>query len=269
MNRSPLPHLFNLSATPIPRTVALGLLGDISISNIHHKPNLRIPVKTFVITPTKYKNSPKWLISEMEKGNQIFVVCPNISEHIHDVSSVEKMTSEYRRFLPKKYPIWTIHGKLTPETQQQILFQFKNTPGSVLISTSLIEVGIDIPTANIMVIHSAERFGLAQLHQLRGRVGRGKEQGYCFLVPTNDDEIETERLQLLQKYHNGMVLAQKDLRLRGAGQIYGEKQHGSLQTRLKYFWSKKLFLKAKSDALNLILQNRQKAQKIASGLVSW
>ncbi|KKT30359.1 MAG: ATP-dependent DNA helicase RecG [Candidatus Collierbacteria bacterium GW2011_GWC2_44_18] len=269
MKRKPLPHIFNLSATPIPRTVALGLLGDIAISNIRHKPNLRMPVKTFVITPTKFKNSPTWLISELEKGNQIFVVCPNISEHFQGVSSVEKMTSEYRRFLPNKFPIWSIHGKLTPEAQQHILFQFKNTPGSVLISTSLIEVGIDIPAANIMVVHSAERFGLAQLHQLRGRVGRGEEQGFCFLVPSNDDETETERLQLLQKYHTGMVLAQKDLRLRGAGQIYGEKQHGYLQTRLKYFWSKKLFLKAKSDALKLIRQNRRKAQEIASGLISW
>ena len=269
MKRNPLPHLFNLSATPIPRTVALGLLGDIQISNLHHKPTNRLPTKTFVVSPSKFKNSPKWLISELEQGNQIFVVCPNISEHLPNISSVEQKTAEYRRLLPTKFPIWTIHGKLSSEDQQRILLQFKNTPGSLLISTSLIEVGIDIPAANIMIIHSAERFGLAQLHQLRGRVGRGESQGFCFLVPSGDDEVETERLQLLQKYHTGLVLAQKDLRLRGAGQIYGEKQHGSLQTRLKYFWSKKLFLQAKSDAIKMIRLNRQKAIKIASGLVSW
>ncbi len=269
MKRSPLPHLFNLSATPIPRTVALGLLGDIEISNLHHKPNNRLPVKTFVVSPTKFKDSPKWLISELEKGNQIFVVCPNISDHHQNVASVERITAEYRRLLPERFPVWTIHGKLSPEDQQSILLQFKNTPGSLLTSTSLIEVGIDIPAANIMVIHSAERFGLAQLHQLRGRVGRGEGQGYCFLVPSGDDEVETERLQLLQKFHAGLVLAQKDLRLRGAGQIYGEKQHGSLQTRLKYFWSKKLFTLAKHDAREIIHQNRQKAEEIASRLVTW
>ncbi len=269
LKRSPVPHLFNLSATPIPRTVALGLLGDIQISNLHHKPSNRLPVKTYVVSPTKFKNSPKWLISELEKGNQIFVVCPNISEHDQAVSSVEKKFSEYRRLLPLKFPVSAIHGKVKPETQQEILRSFKETPGSVLIATSLIEVGIDIPSANIMVIHSAERFGLAQLHQLRGRVGRGEEQGYCFLVPSSDDDVETERLQLLQKYHNGLTLAQKDLRLRGAGEIFGQKQHGSLQTRLKYFWSKKLFLMAKADAGKIVKQGKQGAVEIARKLLTW
>ncbi len=269
MKREPLPHLFNLSATPIPRTVALGLLGDIEISNLRHKPENRLPVKTFVVCPTKFRDSPKWLISELEKGNQIFVVCPNISEHAENISSVEKKTLEYRHLLPEKYPVLSIHGKMTSEIQQKVLLQYKATPGSVLVSTSLVEVGLDIPSANIMIIHSAERFGLAQLHQLRGRVGRGDTQGYCFLVPSTDDEVETERLQLLQKFHTGLVLAQKDLRLRGAGEIYGEKQHGSLQTRLKYFWSKKLFRLSKSDARKMVDQSRQKAAEIASGLLSW
>ncbi len=269
LERTPLPHLFNLSATPIPRTVALGLLGDIQISNLHHKPSNRLPVKTFVISPTKFKNSPKWLIAELEKGNQIFVVCPNISEHTQNVSSVEKMALEYRRLLPAKFPVSSIHGKIKADKQQEILHEFKNTSGSVLISTSLIEVGIDIPSANIMIIHSAERFGLAQLHQLRGRVGRGEGQGYCFLVPSDDDEVETERLQLLQKYHNGLVLAQKDLRLRGAGEIYGQKQHGSMQTRLKYFWSKKLFQTAKADAAKIVASGKVKAEEVAMRLLTW
>jgi ATP-dependent DNA helicase RecG len=269
MKRSPLPHIFNLSATPIPRTVALGLLGDIEISNIYHKPENRLPIKTFVVSPTKFKDSPKWLISQLEKGNRIFVVCPNISEHENQVSSVEKESKTYRKLLPEKFPLFSIHGKLSAQEQQQIIQRYKDHPGSVLVSTSLIEVGIDIPTANIMIIHSAERFGLAQLHQLRGRVGRGEEQGFCFLVPSVDDEVETERLQLLQKYHSGLLLAQKDLRLRGAGQIYGEKQHGVLQTRLRYFWSKNLFTGSKTDAKKLVGQNPQKALTIARDLLSW
>jgi len=269
MKRKPLPHLFNLSATPIPRTVALGLLGDLEISNLSHKPTNRLSVKTFVVSPTKFKKSPKWLTEELEKGNQIFVICPNISEHNPATSSVEKQAVVYRKLLPNQFPLWSIHGRVSGDDQLKILTQFKNTPGSILVSTSLVEVGIDIPTANIMIIHSAERFGLAQLHQLRGRVGRGEVQGYCFLVPSSDDEIETERLQLLQKFHNGLVLAQKDLRLRGAGEIYGEKQHGSLQTRLKYFWSKKLFKLSKSDALKIVRLDKQKALEIAKGLLTW
>lgn len=269
LDRTPVPHLFNLSATPIPRTLALGLLGDIAISNLRHKPSNRLPVKTFVVSPTKFKDSPKWLIKELKNGNQIYAVCPNILENSQNISSVDKQAGFYRKILPAEFKVFKIHGKISSVDQQKIISDFKNTPGSVLVSTSLIEVGIDIPSANIMIIHSAERFGLAQLHQLRGRVGRGEEQGYCFLVPGTDDEVETERLKLLQKYHDGLVLSRKDLRLRGAGQIYGEKQHGAFQTRLKYFWSKKLFVCAKKDAKSIVKENALEAERIARNLVTW
>ncbi len=264
INRSPLPHLFNLSATPIPRTVALGLLGDIDISNITHKPQNRLPTKTFVVSPTHFKKSPNWLRRQLQNGSQIFVVCPNIEEHNSRIVSVNKISKIYQKIAGDKFPVYIIHGKMKTDKQNEILTQFKNTGRGVLVSTSLIEVGIDIPSANVMIIHSAERFGLASLHQLRGRVGRGEEQGYCFLVPTNDDEEETERLQLLQKFKTGLILAQKDLRLRGAGQIFGTRQHGSLPTRLKYFWSKKLFLSAKEIAREIADKNPQKAKHIVS-----
>jgi len=266
LSRTPIPHLFNLSATPIPRTVALGLLGDISISNIVHKPQNRLPTKTYVYSPTHFKKSPEWLAEQLSKGSQIFVVCPNIDDHETGVASVEKISKFYQKIIPDKYPVLSIHGKMKPEDQNKILATFKEQGSGVLVATSLIEVGIDIPTANIMIIHSAERFGLASLHQLRGRVGRGEEQGYCFLVPSNDDEEETERLQLLQKYNSGLTLAQKDLRLRGAGEVFGTKQHGNLATRLKYFWSKKLFLIAKGYAKVLVSNSPKVALQIASKL---
>jgi len=268
MQRSPLPHLFNLSATPIPRTVALGLLGDIETSNISHKPLNRLPIKTFVIDQERYQNSTDWMNKKLLEGNQIFVVCPNITDHNNQIASVEKIAQKYRQKYAKSYPVWEIHGRLKPEEQQQIISEFKTSGKGILVSTSLIEVGIDIPAANIMVIHSAERFGLAQLHQLRGRVGRGQGQGFCFLVPTSEEETETERLQLLQKYDNGLVLAQKDLRLRGAGEVFGIRQHGVIPTRLKYFWSKKLFLTAKKDAQKMINSSKDNAQKIAAALSS-
>lgn len=266
VSRTPVPHLFNLSATPIPRTVALGLLGDINISNISHKPLHRLPTKTFVVSPTHFKKSPDWLEKQLQNGALIFVVCPNISEHVTGVASVEKIAKNYQKIAQDKYPVFVLHGKMSSKEQADIINNFKNLSGGILVSTSLIEVGIDIPSANIMIIHSAERFGLASLHQLRGRVGRGEEQGFCFLVPSTDDEEETERLQLLQKYKSGLILAQKDLRLRGAGEVFGTKQHGSLPTRLKYFWSKKLFLQAKHLAKTLVAQDTKSALLIATKL---
>jgi ATP-dependent DNA helicase RecG len=263
MNRSPMPHLFNLSATPIPRTVALGLLGDIHISNISQKPLNRLRTKTYVVSPTHFKKSPTWLTNKLEEGGQIFVVCPQISEHQSGVASIETVSRIYRKMIPDQFSIFVIHGKMKPDDQNAEITKFKNQKGSVLIATSLVEVGIDIPTANIMIIHSAERFGLASLHQLRGRVGRDKDQGYCFLVPSTDDEEETERLQLLRKYRSGLILAQKDLRLRGAGEVFGIKQHGTLPTRLHYFWSKKLFLLAKNLSKTLVGNDPKKAARIA------
>lgn len=266
LKRTPVPHIFNLSATPIPRTVALGLLGDISISNITNRPQNRQPVKTFVVTPTHFKSSPAWITQKLTEGNQIFIVCPNINEHDTGIASVEKTAEIYKKITANRYAVLSLHGKMTPEEQKKTIDAFRRQKGSILVSTSIIEVGIDIPTANIMIIHSAERFGLASLHQLRGRVGRGEAQGLCFLVPTTDEEEEIERLQLLQKYHSGLVLAKKDLMLRGAGEVFGTKQHGSLPTRLSYFWSKKLYLKAKITAKMLIKTNKDQAKQIASEL---
>lgn len=264
LQRSPIPHLLNLSATPIPRTVALALLGDIEVSNIINKPINRLPTKTFVINKDRYKKSTDWLIKKMDEGNQIFVVCPNITEHDENIGSVDTIYKQYRKIFPSKYPIWSLHGQLKHEDQHKILQEFKESGTGILVATSLIEVGIDIPAANIMVIHSAEMFGLAQLHQLRGRVGRGEGQGYCFLIPSQEEETTIERLQLLQKYDSGLKLAQKDLRLRGAGEVFGIKQHGAIQTRLKYFWSKTLFQSAKKEAQKMVAQNIDFAASIAT-----
>lgn len=269
LKRSPVPHLFNLSATPIPRTVALGLLGEIKTSTIKNKPRNRLPTKTFVISPKKFKDSPAWLIKELTAGNQIFVVCPHINSSTGAISTVTNIAQSYRKLIPPEFPLWTLHGRLKPAEQKTIIDHFKATRGSLLVATSLIEVGIDIPEANIMIIHSAERFGLAQLHQLRGRVGRGEGQGYCFLVPSLEDDVEIDRLKLMSRYHSGMTLAKKDLRLRGAGEIFGSKQHGTLPTELRYFWSRKLFLQAKAEARRLVDLAPAKAALIARRLITW
>lgn len=260
--RTPVPHILNLSATPIPRTVALGLIGDIKISNIRHHPANKIPTKTHIISPQRYQNSTTWISKKLDEGNSLFVVCPNISDHGETTASVEKIYKEYMSKYSSKYPVWQLHGRMKPEEQKEIIEKFKNTTSGILISTSLIEVGIDIPSANIMVIHSAERFGLAQLHQLRGRVGRGGKEGFCFLVPSTDDQTETERLLLLQKYNSGLILAQKDMRLRGSGELFGVKQHGAISTRLKYFWIKKQFTLSKKFSKQLITSDFDKARAL-------
>ena len=266
LHHNPIPHLVNLSATPIPRTVALGLLGDIELSSIAFRPHNMIPTKTFVVDKEHYKNSVTWLKEELTKGNQLFVVCPNINDHQEDIASVTATSKRYIQLFSPEFPVYSLHGAQKHDLQQKTLEKFKSTPGSILVATSLIEVGIDIPKANIMVIHSAERFGLAQLHQLRGRVGRGGEQGYCFLVPSKDEDTEIERLQLLQKYDSGLKLAKMDLRLRGAGDVLGQKQHGALPVRLKYFWSRKSFLIAKALAKKIAKDSPKQAMEIVSKL---
>ena len=268
MHRTPMPHLVNLSATPIPRTVALGLLGDLNISHIDTLPQNRLLTKTHIISNSKLDDGKIWLSGEIESGNQIFVVCPRINNTGGEIDSVEKLRSFYQTFFDNKIPILTLHGQMKQDEQTRIINQFKLKEASILISTSIIEVGIDIPSANIVIIHSADLFGLAQLHQLRGRVGRGGTQGHCFLITSKDDEEINERLELLKKYRSGLTLAKKDLILRGAGEIFGLKQHGQIKTSLKYFWSKKLFLTAKINAKKILDQSPLLAQKVAKELNS-
>lgn len=264
--RRPVPHIFNLSATPIPRTVAQGLLGEIKISTIKYKPENRLPIKTHVTNETYFNQKGlSWLIKKNSEGNKVFIVSPAIYTN-QNTTSTEGLFIKYKKMFPEGTPIFVVHGKLKHDEQNKIITHFTKTNNAVLISTSLIEVGIDVPSANIMIIHSAERFGLAQLHQLRGRVGRGVDQSYCFLIPTNDNQDETERLKLMTKYNSGLTLAKKDLILRGSGEVFGQKQHGSLQTKLRYFWSKKSYLTAKKIAKDLIATNHANAKNIASKL---
>lgn len=262
------PHIINLSATPIPRTVAQGLLGEISISTIKTKPTNRLPIKTNITNQKHFLNKGiPWLINNLNQGTKAFIVAPNIHEN-EISSSVESLEQKYKQVLPNNIQIFTLHGKIKPEEQNQIINNFISSPQSVLISTSLIEVGIDIASANIMIIHSAERFGLAQLHQLRGRVGRGSDQGYCLLIPSQEVEEEVERLNLLTKYNSGLTLAKKDLILRGSGEVFGSRQHGLFQTRLKYFWSRKSYLNAKTIAKSLTKTNINEAKILARELES-
>lgn len=270
-NRSPNPHLVNLTATPIPRTLALGIFGDIDTLTIRHKPQSRPPAKTWIISNNRFSKSSSWLSDKLKTSNKIFVVCPFIeqSSSLKTVQAAKNLYLKYQKSFASIAPVYLIHGRLSPEEKAEILNKFTLAPNGILVSTPIIEVGIDIPTANIIIIHSAERFGLAQLHQLRGRVGRGSDPSFCLLIPSTDDLQNIKRLELLTRYHSGLALAKLDLKLRGSGQIAGLKQHGHYSTRLQYFWDKKSFQKAKKYALRLVKKSPANAGVIAIRLSSW
>lgn len=249
LERDPSPHIINLSATPIPRTVALGLFGEIKITTIKEKPKNRKPVKTWIMDKKRLKKGNQWLTNQLKKGNKAFVVCPNIKAKT--AAAVEGVYPKYKKDFPN-HSVWSLHGKTPADKRDKILKDFKKTKAGILVTTPLIEVGIDIPQANIIIIHSADRFGLAQLHQLRGRVGRGQRQGFCLIIPSQSEQTSIDRLQLLSKYSSGLTLAKLDLKLRGAGEMFGQKQHGRLPVRLKHFWNKDLFQKAKQVAKKMV-----------------
>ncbi len=222
INKSKYPNILSMSATPIPRTLLLGCYGDIDVSTIKTKPKGRQPIETAVIGTNKIENLVKRLKSI---NSQIFWVCPVIeeSESLVDVNT----RCEYLKKAFSDEKVEVLHGKMKPYEKDEIMTRFRNNEFKLLVSTTVIEVGVDIPNANVIVIEHAERFGLAQLHQLRGRVGRGNESAYCILLyhlPISD--VGRKRLQLMKETTDGFVLSEQDLNLRGAGDILGREQSG-------------------------------------------
>jgi len=224
------PHLLSMTATPIPRTLALIMYGDLNISILDEMPKGRTLIKTSVVNAEKRLTFYNFIKKEIEAGRQAFVICPLIDES--DKLGVKSVTNEYKKLNEIIFPnfkIAMLHGKLKAKEKEEIMQKFKNNKINILVSTSVIEVGIDIPNATIMMIEGAERFGLAQLHQFRGRVGRGAHQSYCFIFPT---EHSTERLNAMERILDGFKLAEIDLKLRGPGNMYGKEQSGKLNFKL-------------------------------------
>jgi len=248
------PHLLTMTATPIPRTIALTLYGDLDLSILDELPPGRIKNKTWIIPNQKRTSAHQWIKEEIKKGSQAFIVCPLIEESQSETLSSVKAAKIEFQILQKtfsKFNVGLLHGKMKPREKEIVLTKFKGGDFSLLVTTPVVEVGIDIPNATIIVIEGAERFGLAQLHQLRGRVGRNKEQSYCLLFSNNPSQNSLKRLRAMEKNHQGISLAEIDLKLRGPGEIYGRKQHGFLK------------LKAASlDDLSLIRKTKQEAKRI-------
>lgn len=222
-----LPDVLVMTATPIPRTMTLTVYGDLDVSFIRQLPPGRKPIRTFVRMPDRRELIYKFVRGEVTKGRQAYVVCPLIEESENsDAVSVEMIYDELTSGYLYGIRCALLHGKLSSKDKEQLLYDFLAGKIDVLISTTVIEVGVNVPNASIMVIEGAERFGLAQLHQLRGRIGRGEFASYCILVNRGRNVNSLERLHLMEKISDGFVLAEEDLRLRGPGQFFGSMQHG-------------------------------------------
>ncbi len=254
-----MPHVLSLTATPIPRSLALTLYGELDVSILDEKPGNRLPIKTEIISPNSREAMNADIREQLEKSRQVFVVCPLIAESdtLPAVSAEAAFKQVQKDFKGRK--VGLLHGKLKADEKNDIMQQFVDHKLDILVSTTVIEVGVDVPNASVMVIESAERFGLAQVHQLRGRVGRGGEQSYCYLVMT-DSKPPTRRLRALETSQDGFKLAELDLELRGPGAIYGQMQHGALDLRVAKLTDVKLITSARQAAAEFI-QKRENLLK--------
>lgn len=222
------PHNLSMTATPIPRTLALIIYGDMDISIIDELPPGRQQIDTFVVDDSYMDRIDEFIIKQIKEGRQIFVVCPLIEENEMPLKSLEEIYGHYSsdKFLNKHINAKYIHGKMKNEEKNSIMTDFLNNKIQILVSTTVIEVGINVPNANTMVIYDAGRFGLSQLHQLRGRVGRGSEKSYCILFNNNKSELSYRRMKIMKQSSDGFYIAEKDLDLRGEGELMGTRQHG-------------------------------------------
>jgi len=248
------PHILTMTATPIPRTVALSLYGDLKLSFLKEKPEGRKKIKTWVVPNKKRDNAYRWIEENIKKKKrQAFVVCPLIEES-ETLSTVKSATKEFDHLKTNvftKLKLGLIHGRLKEKEKDQILNDFRKRKIDILVATPVVEVGLDIPNATMMVIESADRFGLAQLHQLRGRVGRSDQQSYCLLFSDHQSRHAFSRLKAMERLNEGGKLAELDLKLRGPGEIFGSRQHGRFQLKIADFGN-----------LVLIKETRQAAEKI-------
>lgn len=221
------PHVLAMSATPIPRTLALVLYGDMDLSVMDELPANRLPIKNCVVGTEYRENAYRFMKEQIDLGHQVYIICPMVEENEDvELENVTIYTEELREIFRQAAVVDSLHGKMRPGEKNEVMERFVNGQTDILVSTTVIEVGIDVPNATVMMIENAERFGLAQLHQLRGRVGRGDAQSYCILMYGNDTKEGRERLSILASSNDGFEIAREDLKLRGQGDFFGVMQSG-------------------------------------------
>ncbi len=227
LNKGNIPHILVMSATPIPRTLALMIFGDLDISVLDELPPGRQPIETYCVEPKIRQRAFNYVKKHLDKGLQGYIVCPLVEESENEqLISAEKYAIELQKNEFKDYNVGLLHGKMKSKDKEKIMADFVCGKTQLLVSTTVIEVGVDVPNAVIMVIENSERFGLSQLHQLRGRIGRGKEKSTCILITDTQNKVSQKRMKIMTSTSNGFIIADEDLKLRGPGDFFGEKQHG-------------------------------------------
>ncbi len=255
------PHVLVMSATPIPRTLAIILYGDLDISVIDEVPAKRLPVKSCVVGKKARNASYDFLRKEIADGHQAYVICPLVEESEGlEAENVTEYAEKLKEQMPAGILVECLHGKMKSGRKNLIMEQFARNEIQVLVSTTVVEVGVNVPNATVMMIEDAQRFGLAQLHQLRGRVGRGDSQSYCIMVNTTDSEKAKKRLEILNKSNDGFFIAGEDLKLRGPGDFFGIRQSGLLEFRLGDIYQNADLLKQASEEANLLLEEDRKLE---------
>ncbi len=266
-----IPHVLTMTATPIPRTIALTVYGDLDLSILKEMPKGRVPITTWIVPANKRQASYEWIRGQINKHKtQVFYVCPLIEESeyetMKDVKAVVKMYEDLKKFF-KGNSVGLLHGKLKNDEKEKAINAFKSGKTDILVSTPVVEVGIDIKNATIMVIEAPERFGLAQLHQLRGRVGRGDKKSYCLLMPIISGNFVSKRLNALKEHTSGFELAEIDLKIRGPGEIFGTTQHGFFELK-NASWGDSELIKLSKDFADKIIANRQKYNDLLKHFVA-
>ena len=252
-NKGSMPHIIVMSATPIPRTLAIIMYGDLDISIIDELPANRLPIKNCVVGTNYRPNAYKFIEQQVAQGRQAYIICPTVefTEAIEGENVIDYCDT-LKNIFPPYINIEYLHGKMKPAMKNEIMDRFAKNEIQILVSTTVVEVGVNVPNATVMMIENAERFGLAGLHQLRGRVGRGKYQSYCIFINASETKKASERLEILNHSNNGFEIANEDLKLRGPGDFFGVRQSGDMEFKLGDIYSDASILKTAADMVNRI-----------------
>ena len=255
-----MPHLLSMTATPIPRSLALTLYGELDISILDELPSGRQPIQTKIWSPASAPKLYESIENEIAKGRQAYVICPLIDDNPdNDKKSVEAEYNKLSKTIFSHRRVGLLHGKLPAEEKAEVMQKFADGELDMLVSTTVVEVGVNVPNATVMLIENADNFGLSQLHQLRGRVGRGKHQSFCHLMMSSHDK-PSQRLREIEKSHDGFYLAEVDLKLRGPGEIYGKMQHGDLNLKIASLADTALIARAQTEAERFVKEGQDLLQ---------